>query len=296
MKKLMAVLLVIVALAGCVQVTAPPVTVPSSKAQQSGTSSPSAANSLTPNIVSFEAIPSTIPAGDTSTLKWVTIGAVTVNINQGIGPVALNSNIPVTPLATVTYTLSATNRYGTSTAEAQVIIQGTRPASTPSSFNLPVVAVLKVEPANIVREQTAVLTWEVQNSFDIAISPGLSIIPVKGSREVSPAFTTTYKLTANNEQGSILATTTLTISGSRPTEETPVIAFFTTTPYVIKKGESATLSWKTAGGSSASIDKGLGIVDGTGATQVTPTETTTYMLTVTNPRGAQFQTVTVNVK
>jgi hypothetical protein len=204
--------------------------------------------------------------------------------------------MPVSPLATITYTLSATNKYGTSTAEAQVIIQGTRPASTPSSFNLPVVAVLKVEPANIVREQTAVLTWEVQNSFDIAISPGLSIIPVKGSREVSPAFTTTYKLTANNEQGSILATTTLTVSGSRPTEETPVIAFFTTTPYVIKKGESATLSWKTAGGSSASIDKGLGIVDGTGATQVTPTETTTYMLTVTNPRGAQFQTVTVNVK
>ncbi len=296
MKKLLAVLLIVAALAGCVEAAAPPAALPSNKTQQPVTSSPPASNTLTPDIITFEAVPSTIPAGDTSTLKWKTTGAVSVNINQDIGPVTLNGSMPVTPLATITYTLSATNKYGTSTATAQVIVQGTRPASTTSSFNLPIVAVLKVEPANIVSGQTAVLTWEVQNSFDVTISPGFSIIPPKGSREVSPSFPTTYKLTATNGQGSILATTTLTVSGVPPTDETPVITYFTATPYVIKKGESATLSWKSAGGSSASIDKGVGIIDGSGATQVTPLETTTYMLTVTNPRGAQFQTVTVNVK
>ncbi|MCX6006445.1 MAG: DUF4148 domain-containing protein [Chloroflexi bacterium] len=296
MKKLLVVFLIIVTLAGCVQVTAPPVAVPSSKAQQPVTSSSPASNSLTPNIVTFDATPSTIPAGDTSTLKWVTTGAVSVSINQEIGPVALNGSMPVTPLATITYTLSATNKYGTSTATAQVIVQGVRPVSTPSSFNLPVVAILKVEPANILSGQTAVLTWEVQNSFDVTISPGFSIIPVKGSREVSPAFPTTYKLTTTNDHGTIIATTTLTVSGVQPNEETPVIKYLIATPYVILKGESSTLSWTSVEGSSASIDKGVGIVDGSGTTRVTPKETTTYMLTVTNPRGAQFQTVTVNVK
>jgi hypothetical protein len=204
--------------------------------------------------------------------------------------------MPVTPLATITYTLSATNQHGTSTAPAQVIVQGTRPTSTPSSFNLPIVAVLKVEPANIASGGTAVLSWEVQNSFDVSISPGFSIIPVKGSREVSPPFPTTYKLTTTNDRGTIIATTTLTVSGVQPNEETPVIKYLTATPYVILKGESSTLSWKSVEGSSASIDNGVGTVDGSGTARVTPVETTTYMLTVTNPRGAQFQTVTVNVR
>ena len=295
MKKLLVVLLFIVALAGCVQVTAPPVAVPSSTAPSAASNQP-AVNSLTPNIVTFEATPSTIPAGSVSTLKWVTTNAVSVNINQAIGPVALNGTMPVAPLATITYTLSATNKYGTSTSTAQVTVQGVRPTSTPSTFNLPIVAVLKVEPANIVSGQTAVLSWEVQNSFDVSISPGFSIIPVKGSREVSPAFATTYKLTTTNDHGTIIATTTLTVSGVQPNDETPVITYLTATPYVILKGEASTLSWKSAGGSSASIDKGVGTVDGSGTTQVTPAETTTYMLTVTNPRGAQFQTVTVNVR
>jgi hypothetical protein len=249
-------------------------------------------------IARFESSPSTIPPGETSTLQWEITGASSANIDQNVGPVALMGNVPVTPAATTTYTISATNKYGTTTASAQVIVRGnaTTPTGAPQTYNLPIVTVLKVEPANILSGQTAMLTWEVQNSFDITISPGLSIIPVKGSKEVSPAFTTTYKLTANNDHGSIIATTTLTVSGVQPNDETPVISYFITTPYVIKKGESATLSWKSSGGSSASIDKGLGIVDGSGAKQVTPAETTTYMLTVTNPRGAQFQTVTVNVR
>jgi hypothetical protein len=75
-----------------------------------------------------------------------------------------------------------------------------------------------------------------------------------------------------------------------------VVTFFTANPYVIRKGERATLSWQTIGGSSASIDKGVGTVPGEGTTLVSPEVTTTYMLTVTSPNGAQFQTVTVNVK
>jgi hypothetical protein len=142
----------------------------------------------------------------------------------------------------------------------------------------------------------AILTWDVRNAFDVAIEPGLSIIRPQGSQPVNPPFTTTYKLTAINSQGSILATTTLTVSGVPPTIDTPVVKNFNASPSVIPLGGWSILSWQTEGGSSVSIDKGLGTVSATGSTQVSPTATTTYMLTTTSPDGAQFQTVTVNVK
>jgi hypothetical protein len=167
---------------------------------------------------------------------------------------------------------------------------------TTPSFNLPEVVIFSVTPGNILSGSYATLTWDVRNAFDVAIEPGLSIIRPQGSQPVNPPFTTTYRLTSINGQGSILATTTLTVSGALPTIDTPVINFFTASPYVIRSGGSSILSWQTVGGSSASIDRGVGTVPGEGSTQVSPTSTTTYMLTVSSPDGAQFQTVTVNVK
>ena len=170
------------------------------------------------------------------------------------------------------------------------------PQATPASFNMPEVAAFTVQPANILSGNFATLTWDIRNSYDVSIEPRFGITRPSGSQPVNPPFTTTYKLTANNSQGSILATTTLTVSGAMPTVDTPVVNFFTANPYVIRKGESTILSWKTTGGSSVSIDKSLGTVAGEGTIQVTPAATTTYMLSVTSPDGAQFQTTTVNVK
>ena len=70
----------------------------------------------------------------------------------------MKGNMPVTPASTTTYTI-ATNKYGTTTAQAQVIIRGNAKTASgaPQTYNLPVVTVLKVEPANIVSGQTAML-------------------------------------------------------------------------------------------------------------------------------------------
>jgi len=177
------------------------------------------------------------------------------------------------------------------------------PAVTPDptqvatpSLNLPEVVIFDVVPANIVSGSYATVTWDVRNSYDVEIEPAFGIIRPRGSQPVNPPFTTTYRLTAFNGQGSILATTTLTVSGVPPTIDTPVIKSFIASPYVIRSGGSSILSWQTINGSSVSIDKGLGTVSAQGSTEVSPVATTTYMLTVTSPEGAQFQTVTVNVK
>lgn len=280
----------------CAQDISQPPEPPAPPSPGAPSSPPSVETYRTPVIKLFEASPSSIVAGSTSQLVWEVTNADSVNISPNIGQVSVKGSGPVMPPTTTTYKISATNEYGSSTATTQVIVTGNVQPGSPSSFRLPVVTVFRAEPANIEMGGKATLKWEVQDSFDVEISPGLTIIPPKGSKEVEPAFTTTYKLIANNNNGSILATTTLTVSGVRPNEETPVIKHFTATPYVIKRGESSLLSWESVEGSSATIDKGVGIVDGSGTVTVQPSETTTYMLTVVNPRGGQFQTTTVNVR
>ena len=286
-KALMFLMATLILAAGCITVSSPP---------PASTPSPTPSQPA-PAIATFEATPSSLAAGGSATLQWEVTNASTVSIDQGIGAVALSGNRSITPGSTTTYKLTATNQYGSSTATTQVFITGASP-SAGSIFNLPYVAVFTVQPVNTIADYPIVISWDVQNAFDVDIEPGLRIIPVKGSNQItSPTFTTTYKLTATNDQGSILATTTVTISGSLPSIETPVIKYFTANPYVIHKGDKATLSWQTVNGDAVTIDKGgLGTVSGEGTAQVSPDETTTYTMIVTNPRGAQYQTVTVNVK
>jgi hypothetical protein len=249
-----------------------------------------------PSIIVFKADPNKITQGTKTTLYWQVTGASSVSINQGIGLVGFKGNMQVAPGSTVTYTLSASNAYGDTTAAVQVSVTEKAVEIKHTTFNLPVVSVFSIQPSNIMIGDSAVMTWDVQNSFDVAIDPGFSIIPPKGSREISPVIPTTYTITATNGDGSIIAATTLTVSSTKPDMYTPKISFFKADPYVIKKGESSELSWESSDASSATINKGIGTVDGSGKITVTPDKTTVYMLTVTDPRGAQYQSVAVNVK
>ncbi len=56
-------------------------------------------------------------------------------------------------------------------------------------------------------------------------------------------------------------------------------------PATITAGAASTLSWTSAGASSASLDHGLGPVATTGSMAVSPAQTTTYTLTVTGADG-----------
>jgi hypothetical protein len=295
-KALLACLFAAVVALSCSQVVSMPQPLPSPTPSSPSQATPTTPNnSLTPDIISFEATPDTVKAGGNVTLSWQVTNATSVNIDQGVGTVLPRGTRTVTPKSSVTYILTASNNSGSSTTKVHVTVSGTVPESTPASFNLPEVVVFTAEPANTVAEQEVTLTWDVRNAFDVVIDPGFKIIRAKGTAKVMPVFPTTYKLTATNDQGTILAATTVTVSGVPPVEA-PVIKFLTVDRYVIKKGETAVLSWKSTEASSVSIDKGVGTVDGTGSTRVSPTETTIYTLTAANPRGAQFQTVVVNVK
>ncbi len=69
-------------------------------------------------------------------------------------------------------------------------------------------------------------------------------------------------------------------------------ANLTAEPAAIEKGQSATLSWNTANATDIDIEPGVGKVEASGTKSVSPTESTTYVLTATGAGG----TVTANAR
>jgi predicted small lipoprotein YifL len=77
-----------------------------------------------PQIVDFAAWPSTINAGQPAYLSWWVHGSdpLTLSIDQGIGDVSGTAYAMVYPTETTTYTLTATNRRGSTTAQTTVTV------------------------------------------------------------------------------------------------------------------------------------------------------------------------------
>jgi hypothetical protein len=85
-----------------------------------------------PTIQSFSAIPSAIQTAQTSTLSWNTISATTISITPGTFTSNLASgSTTVSPSATTTYTLTASNITGNVTATTTVTVTQLSPDVTP---------------------------------------------------------------------------------------------------------------------------------------------------------------------
>ena len=75
----------------------------------------------------------------------------------------------------------------------------------------------------------------------------------------------------------------------------PVVAEFTAEPAGIQVGQSALLRWSVTGANDISIDHGIGTVQSTGTSRVSPSVTTTYTLTANGTGGATSGTATVRI-
>jgi hypothetical protein len=158
-----------------------------------------------PAINSFNAFPSSITAGASSTLSWNVSGATSVSIDQGIGEIALTGNRVVLPGATTIYTLKATNSAGNITATTQIIVTG---VSTPvPSTGAPAINYFTASPSTITAGNSATLTWSVSNAVSVTIDHGIGAVAASASRSVYPTTGTIYTLTATNSSGSFSSTT-----------------------------------------------------------------------------------------
>jgi hypothetical protein len=246
-----------------------------------------------PSILLFQAIPTNINQGETSTLTWAVLKADNVTITPTVGTVALTGSRVVSPATTTTYTLTATNSGGTSTATAVVTVQSTPVGAVPQ------IVQFTVNPPSITAGQSATLAWQVQNATTITIDNGIGSVSASGNRSVTPAATTTYTITATNSFGTATASATCTVTPvitppppPPPTGKLGVIEFIATPTYSPYTGADVILQWQTVNAKTVTITGLTGTLPVTGATTLTPQVTTTYTLTATGPAG---DTVTASV-
>ncbi len=74
-----------------------------------------------PEVVSFQANPTSVSAGQPVTLTWSVTGAIYNIISPQVGPVR-GASVMVNPTATTTYELYATNQYGRKVAKVTVTV------------------------------------------------------------------------------------------------------------------------------------------------------------------------------
>jgi hypothetical protein len=237
-----------------------------------------------PVIINFSANPGIITAGSSSTLIWNVTGANSVRIEPDLGYVAVAGTHAVSPAATVTYTITASNGAGSVTASAVVTVN---PAPQP-----PLIASFTSNPAIITSGDTAVLQWNVNGAGSVSIAPDIGAVAASGTRNVSPKNTTTYTLTAVNNSGPVTATTVITVN---PLAQPPVVVDFSVSPSTVILGQTATLYWNVNGTNNVYIDNGIGSVPPVGSQTVSPGYSTTYTLTASNAAGTVTRTAYVDI-
>jgi hypothetical protein len=236
-----------------------------------------------PQIIVFDASSDNIDSGQSSTLEWNVSGATSISIDKGIGTVDAVGTTQVSPTVLTTYTLTATNSYGSVTASVTVFV---------TSAGGPVITFFTADPETITEGQDSTLEWEVVDATSVTINNGIDEVSSSGTEVVSPTTTTTYTLTATNSEGTSTETVTVTVSSS----SLPQIILFTADPATITSSEFTTLYWIVMGATSVSIDQGVGDDLATSDEQIVfPASTTTYTITATNANGTVTETTTVTV-
>jgi hypothetical protein len=207
-----------------------------------------------PSIISFNAEPSSISAGESSDLSWNVSGATTISIDQGIGNVALTGTRAVAPVATTVYTLTASSSAGSTTATTQVVVTGTptsSPSPTPTPTSWPIVNYFMANPSVIVAGGSTILGWDVSNATSVVIDNGVGSVGSAGTTVVSPAASTNYTLTATNATGSYYMTIAVLVTGAAPAGMpdliiTDVMHSGSTVTYIIKNQGDATVGPSTS--------------------------------------------------
>ncbi len=235
-------------------------------------------------VVNFSATPSQISAGQRSIISWNVPGATSVHISPTVDSVNPSGTATVAPLQTTSYTLTATGPGGQQISQTLTITVG---ASAPSIVRF------TASPVTISAGQSSTLSWATTGVKNVTISGVGGNLPANGSQSVTPATTTTYTLMATGADGktTVTAQVVVTISGTA----VPIVNSFTVSPPNVSPGGTAQLCWNVTNSTSVSISPGIGSVQPTACTTITPTQSTTYVLTATNGAGPTQASVTVSV-
>lgn len=158
-----------------------------------------------PMINHFAVNDSTVVAGAPISLNWDVIGAASLSIDQGVGavtPLGTGSTNLSAPPATTTYTLTATNAFGSVTAQTTVNI------GLP-----PVIDAFSAADTNVLPGGLAHLSWQTTLADTVSLTPRPGSVAADGSYFENPATSTTYALTAANAYASVSQQATVNVAG-----------------------------------------------------------------------------------
>ncbi len=168
-----------------------------------------------PTIVSFSSDPDSLMIGAAATLSWEISGAAAITIDQDIGPVTPQGTVEVSPEATTTYTLTATNNAGSSTAQVTITVTPyTIIDLLPNGVFIPPPSIVhfSADKSGMTEGISATLSWDVSGIAEVAIEPGIGEVSQSGTYVISPTETTTYTLTASNVYGSAKETVKIVVN------------------------------------------------------------------------------------
>ena len=175
--------------------TATPPATPSPGAS-TPTPAPAAGTPPMPAIAYFTCDPCVVEPGGAATLSWDLSGATAATLD-GRGVTAPGSTV-VHPDQTTTYRLSAVNANGQSEKTVSVEVRG-----------LPVVHYFTCLPCEVSKGQPSTLSWDLSGAT-AAYLDGHGV-PAPGNTVVAPDQTTTYRLKAVGERGSVERLVTVTV-------------------------------------------------------------------------------------
>ena len=167
---------------------------------------PAPAPLAAPTITSLSATPAALPAaGGTVTLTWVTSGATTLAIDNGVGDVSGSTSKTVNVSANTSFKLTATNAAGSVTASTAVTV-----AALPA----PVITSFTATPAALPASGGAVtLAWASTDAATLAIDNGVGAV-TGTSQVVNVLANTTFTLTATNPTGAVTRSTAVTVAAA----------------------------------------------------------------------------------
>ena len=135
------------------------------------------------------------------------------------------------------------------------------------------------------------LAWNVSNATSVSIDQEIGSVSAIGSVAVTPAATTTYRLTATG--GGSTATALVTVTVQAPMLD---IVLFSANPEEVVSGGVSRLTWKTTGATEVKILPVIGIVAAEDSFDVTVVGEQVHTFTLTATDGTQTLTAKVDIE
>jgi uncharacterized protein YkwD/chitodextrinase len=122
--------------------------------------------------------------------------------------------------------------------------------NTSNSSGAPVISAFTATPSSIAAGRAVALAWMVTGATALTIDNGIGNVTNLASKQVSPASTTTYNLTATNSAGATTASVTVVVNGGTTTDTVPPTAPAITSA-VARSATAVDLAWTASSDNTA---------------------------------------------